>query len=194
MILNLLGLAALVFLSYLFFTLFLKSINSRSWLVRILGGLITGILMLVFTGALLVGLFGMWRLDVPRSRVAPDIKVQSTPELVSRGQAVAQSCIPCHSLDGGPVLNGGTANYGPTLQGYSLGAVYASNLTPGGDLKRWTDGEIIRAVREGVDKDGVPLMHPAASYRDMSDADATACSLPIFAASRSCATTNRVEI
>jgi hypothetical protein len=41
-------------------------------------------------------------------------------------------------------------------------------------LRRWSDGEIVRAVREGLDSRGVPLMHPAAEYAGMSDADVAA--------------------
>ena len=33
-----------------------------------------------------------------------------------------------------------------------MGVLYATNLTPGGPLKDWTDGEIVRAIREGVAK------------------------------------------
>jgi mono/diheme cytochrome c family protein len=174
MVLNLLGLAAAVFFAYAFFTLFIKSVKSPNWFIKILGGLTTGAITLMFVGFFVVGLVGMWRFDAPRNRAVADIKVQSTPELVSRGQVVAQSCIPCHSFDGGPILNGGTTNYAPALWGYSVGRIYAPNLTPGGDLKKWTDAAIIRAVREGVDKDGVPLYHPSASFRGMSNEDAAA--------------------
>lgn len=172
MFLNLLGLAAAVFLAYAFFTLFLKAVRSPSWLVKIFGGVVTGAVAVAFLGLFVVGLAGMWQLEAPRSRTVSEIKVEATPELVSRGQVVAQSCIPCHSFDGGPVLNGGLTNVAAAWGPY--GAVYAPNLTPGGELKRWSDGEIIRAVREGVDDRGVPLMHPASAYRGMSDEDAAA--------------------
>ena len=48
-------------------------------------------------------------------------------------------------------------------------------MTPGGEIRTWSDGEIVRAIREGVDDKGVPLMvHPASDYYWMSDADAEA--------------------
>ncbi len=174
MVLNLLGLAAAVFFAYAFFTLFVRSVRSPSWFAKILGGLLTGAVTLLFAGLFVIGLIGMWQLEAPRARGVSDVKVQPTPELIARGQQVAQSCIPCHSFDGGPTLNGGVTNLAPTIYGLSTGTVYAPNLTPGGDLKRWSDGAIIRAVREGVDKDGAPLFHPAAQYRGMSDDDAAA--------------------
>src|SRR5207244_3638806 len=43
-------------------------------------------------------------------------------------------------------------------------------------LGGWTDGEILRAIREGVDRDGKALfpMMPYDGYRYLSDADAEA--------------------
>jgi mono/diheme cytochrome c family protein len=56
-----------------------------------------------------------------------------------------------------------------------MGVIYAPNLTPGGPLKDWTDGEILRAIREGVDKDSRPLIiMPSQAMHSMSDADAAA--------------------
>jgi cytochrome c2 len=174
MFLNLLGLAAAVFFAYAFFTLFIKSVRSPSWFARIAGGLLAGAATLLFAGLLVVGLMGMWQLEAPRSRSVADINVEPTPERIARGQQVAQSCVPCHSFDGGPILNGGTSNLAPVVSGLSTGVVYAPNLTPGGELRRWSDGEVIRAVREGLDDRGVPLMHPAAQYAGMTDEDAAA--------------------
>lgn len=174
MLLNLLGLAAAVFFAYAFFTLFLKSVRSPGWPAKILGGLLSGAATLLFAGLFVVALIGMWRLEAPHARAVADLTVESTPERIARGREVAQSCVPCHSFDGGPTLNGGATNYAPVIYGLSGGTVYAPNLTPGGELKRWTDGEIIRAVREGVDDAGASLLHPAGQYRGMSDEDAAA--------------------
>src|SRR5207237_211822 len=56
--------------------------------------------------------------------------------------------------------------------GGPLGTLYAPNLTPGGPLKDWSDGEIIRAVREGIDKDGHPLIiMPSDAFHRLSDDD-----------------------
>ena len=175
MVLNLLGLAAALFFAYAFFTLFLKSVRSRNWFIKILGGLVTGAIALMFAGFLVVGIYGMWRVSAPRVEAAPapQVKVQPTPELIARGRTVAQSCIPCHSFDGSAELNGGARN-ALAASPVPYGFVYPPNLTPAGRIKGWTDGEIIRAVRQGLAKDGEPLFHPASAYAGMSDEDAAA--------------------
>ena len=58
------------------------------------------------------------------------------------------------------------------------GEIYATNLTPdkATGLGSWTDGEILRAMREGVDKDGnalFPIM-PYNNYRQLTEEDAQA--------------------
>ena len=51
----------------------------------------------------------------------------------------------------------------------------APNITPDPEtgIGRWTDGEVARAIREGVSRDGRPLFplmnYPA--YRDLTDSD-----------------------
>ena len=46
------------------------------------------------------------------------------------------------------------------------------NLTPGGPLQDWSDGEILCTLREGVDRDGRPLVFMGAvRARYMSDED-----------------------
>lgn len=62
-----------------------------------------------------------------------------------------------------------------TEGGPPIGTVYAPNLTPGGHLNDWSDGEIIRAIREGVHKSGRSLIiMPSEIFHNLSDADAQA--------------------
>jgi mono/diheme cytochrome c family protein len=57
--------------------------------------------------------------------------------------------------------------------GQSLGVLVPQNLTPGGPLRDWSDAEIARAIREGVDPDGRPLLiMPSDAFHHLSDADA----------------------
>ena len=104
-----------------------------------------------------------------RSRSAADIKVAATPEQLARGAKIARICAACHSPTENPPLTGQNlfGNGGPPV-----GTMYAANLTPAGEIKDWTDGEVIRAIREGIHKNGRSLIvMPAEVFRNLSDAD-----------------------
>lgn len=143
-------------------------------------------LAVVLVGALgAVGFVGLLR---PRVRAAPAQKVEATPEKLARGRYLTENvaaCFHCHSqadtsLFGMPpkpgTLGGGGMCMGPET-GFP-GTLCASNLTPDAEtgLGQWTDGEIIRAIRDGVSRDGRPLMPimPYRLYREMSDEDVEA--------------------
>ncbi|RZN30134.1 c-type cytochrome [Bradyrhizobium sp. Leo121] len=86
-----------------------------------------------------------------RSAPIPDIKVAATPELVARGKDISDGlCGACHSHTG--TLTGGY-DLAVELQ-VPIGSFVAANLTPAGPLKHWSDGEIFRAIRNGVDAEG----------------------------------------
>ncbi len=116
------------------------------------------------------------------SRPAPDLKIALTPERVKRGEYLAKhvaGCVACHSpLTDQHLPRPGMEGAGGRLFGRSDGLpgdIYATNLTPDKEtgIGDWTDGEVVRAVREGVSKDGhalFPLM-PYPNFREMSDAD-----------------------
>ncbi len=53
-----------------------------------------------------------------------------------------------------------------------IGSLVSFNLTPAGPLKDWSNGEIFRAVRQGVDRNGHLLIAMSGlSMRYLSDAD-----------------------
>ena len=79
-----------------------------------------------------------------RHAPAPDIRVATTPGRVHRGQAIASAfCGACHSSEG--TLSGGR-DLGAHFP-MPIGRFIAANLTPAGQLTRWSDGEIFRAIR-----------------------------------------------
>jgi cytochrome c553 len=91
------------------------------------------------------------------SRVAPvlELRVEGSLEQVRRGQAIADGfCGACHSRNG--TLTGGE-DIGKHLP-LDMGSFVSSNLTAAGALKHWSDGEIFRAIRNGVDADGRRLI------------------------------------
>jgi mono/diheme cytochrome c family protein len=133
------------------------------------------------------GLGWLWARS-PDARPAPAEAVERTPERLERGEYIAihlADCAGCHSdhvfdrfaapLKPGTLFQGGfpfDAKLGVP------GLVCAQNLTPDPETGkgRWTDGELLRAFREGVSKDGHALfpMMPFEQFRMMSDEDAKA--------------------
>src|SRR5262249_32647191 len=128
--------------------------------------------------------FGYLYLRKPVTAPPPDINFEMAPERVARGRYLFEkvmACDGCHSQHdesrfGRPVVEGGwgRGSVFPAELGLP-GTVVASNVTPDREtgLGAWTDGEIIRAIREGISRDGRALfpMMPYTNYRRMSDAD-----------------------
>lgn len=127
-------------------------------------------------------------LKKPAQRPPSAEKIEVTPERLARGKYLvhyAADCVGCHSPHafdrfGLPVPPGRELSGGITWDasmGFP-GRVMAANLTPDVEtgLGAWTDGEILRAIREGVDRHGkalFPIM-PYEHLRTMSDEDAKA--------------------
>jgi|TARA_Y100000310_G_scaffold253669_1_gene260583 hypothetical protein len=94
---------------------------------------------------------------------ATDISIKVTPERIERGEYLASHvwiCLDCHSKKSeehysGPVIPG-TEGMGGQIFDSRFGRIYATNITPY-ELDSWTDGEIVRAITEGVNKNGEPL-------------------------------------
>lgn len=119
----------------------------------------------------------------PSSAAPKEGSVPVTPERIARGQylfTALLNCDGCHSERdfsrlGGPVTAGGRGKGGFLAIEGLPGQVYAPNITPDKEtgIGNWTDGEKIRAIREGISKDGhmlYPLM-PYTGYRYLSDID-----------------------
>ena len=122
----------------------------------------------------------------PAQRPASSEKIEATPARLARGEYLAMhvvDCLMCHSEArferyGLPRVPGteGKGGFAFTKEFGIPGVLYARNITPDPEtgLGRWTDGEILRAIREGVDRDGNGLfpMMPYREYHEMSDEDA----------------------
>jgi mono/diheme cytochrome c family protein len=107
-----------------------------------------------------------------RKAPVPHLTVEATPERIARGKALADSfCSACHSKTGTLTGGGDVSEDLPV----PIGSLVPPNLTPAGPLKNWSDGEIFRAIRNGVGADGSWLM--LMSYTNagrMSDEDTLA--------------------
>ncbi|MCX6619605.1 MAG: cytochrome c [Acidobacteria bacterium] len=127
---------------------------------------------------------GLAYMHLKKPAMAPprEGKVSMAPERIARGRylfEVVADCNGCHSQRdftrfGGPVVASGKG------QGFVFpdelglpGSVVAPNITPDPEtgIGKWTDGEKIRAIREGVDRDGRALfpMMPYEHFARMSD-------------------------
>jgi hypothetical protein len=119
----------------------------------------------------------------PATAPPPGITVPMTEARIARGRYIYKlaDCDGCHSERdysrfGGPVVESGRGRgvvFPPELG--LPGTITAPNITPDPEtgLGAWTDGEKIRAIREGVGRDGAALfpMMPYEAYRSMSDED-----------------------
>jgi mono/diheme cytochrome c family protein len=96
------------------------------------------------------------------------------PEQIMRGATLAKigDCAVCHTADGGRPLAGGRALATP------FGTLFSTNITPdpNNGIGRWPLSAFVRAMRDGVRRDGAHL-YPALPYEHfthVSDADLAA--------------------
>jgi mono/diheme cytochrome c family protein len=168
MTLNLLWPAIFIGLAAVLTYLCARAARSKRRFLKWGGAGLAGLGAAAFALLGLVALMGVDRLQARRAPV-PNLKVVATPERVHRGQAIASAfCGACHSSTG--TLTGGR-NLGEHLP-MPLGRFITANLTPAGQLNRWSDGEIFRAIRNGIDADGRWLMIMSLTNAGrLSDAD-----------------------
>jgi len=170
---DIVGVLILVGLVGLFGFLTFRSVKARNRLVKWIGTLLAGLLTLVSAALLILALVGFGKLNTRFNNPVATIQVANTPEQIARGSQLAQLCTNCHTKDNQLPLSGSDmiAKFGMP----GLGTLYAPNLTPAGNIQDWSDGEIIRAIREGVAKDGRSLLvMPSEVFRHMSDEDVQA--------------------
>ena len=147
-------------------------------------------MLFVLLGMVLLvgGGLGFLFLRKPAQVAASTQTVARTPERIARGEFLflhVAECSGCHSQRdftrvGGPEVPAGRGR-GSVLSDFLIGlpgVVVAPNITPDAEtgIGAWTDGEKIRAIRDGVDKSGNALfpMMPYQMYRQMSDEDVEA--------------------
>src|SRR5215510_12198324 len=135
--------------------------------------------MLRFSLIMGVALAGMIAGASAQSPVAPSAASAQSP--LARGTYLMNgivACGNCHTpqTPQGPVAGKELAGGTPFREGF--GVAYAPNITPDAEtgIGKWTDEQIIAAIREGKRPDGTiigPPM-PIVLYRGISDDDARA--------------------
>jgi mono/diheme cytochrome c family protein len=127
-------------------------------LLKIVGGLIVLLLLVALCG------YGYLMLAYPKVPPPTAFKIEPTPDRLARGKYLNDhvvGCTTCHTKRdwtkfSGPNIpdqlgaGGEPFNLGPA------GMAYSKNITPAA-IGSWTDGELLRAVTQGVSKDGSPL-------------------------------------
>jgi mono/diheme cytochrome c family protein len=146
--------------------------------IGIVVGVLVGLLVLVSVG---LAIFANSQFHKVVERPVYEITADTSPEGIARGEYLIRDVVGCQGCHGPAVPEGEEADRDAPLIGHeevSLVPPFASpNLTPdeATGLGSWTDAEIARAIREGLDKDGVSLaMMPSNFYHTMSDADVAA--------------------
>lgn len=116
------------------------------------------LIALIVIGA--VGFFALaWKPAI--APVDPPAAASFEAPLVARGEqlAGAGNCASCHTAPGGAAYAGGLA------METGFGTVYSTNITPDAEtgIGRWSREAFVRAMREGVARDGSHLL-PAFPY------------------------------
>jgi len=147
--------------------------------LKVLGGVVLVVV------ALIAGGLSWLSLRKPAQNSPSSEKIEATPARLARGQYVVEhvaDCLGCHSdhiMAYSVPVKPGTEGQGGYIFDKKLGfpgVVAAQNITsdPTTGLGEWTDGEILRAIREGIDRNGDALfpMMPYQHFAHMSDEDA----------------------
>lgn len=123
-----------------------------------------GLVAITAAAALLV-----WKPAVPPVPPPPARSFDRT--MVLQGEALAHlgNCRACHTASGSQPFAGGRALHTP------FGTIYATNITPDPEtgIGRWSATAFVRAMREGISRDG-SFLYPAFPYDHfarMSDSD-----------------------
>jgi len=171
MLINILLWLVLLTFAVLFGWLTRRAFKARRRFIRWAGGVLSGLLTVILTLVVVVSAIGLFKLYGPHPVQAFSVSVANTPQQVARGEHIASIiCIDCHSPTKQLPLSGGrdVGKESPI----PIGSLTSFNLTPGGPLNDWSDGEIFRALREGVDQQGRTLIAMSGlPTRWMSDED-----------------------
>ena len=141
-------------------------------LVQALGLVVVGLGLLVAG----LGLLGYQQVHGQDPRPLAPLRLRADAGLLRRGRHLAElSCVGCHGSGDSLPLAGGDINFLHEPGAPALGELFAPNLTPGGNVARYSDAELGRAIREGLDRERRPLLAmPSNDFHGLSDRDLAA--------------------
>jgi mono/diheme cytochrome c family protein len=164
------GVSLLAGLAVLFGWLTRRAWRASRRILKLSGAVLSGLLTLVFAAALAAAVVGYTTLNRKHDNPVPRVSVDVTPERIAKGERFGRLCAGCHAADESPPMEGQDF----LEDAPPIGTFYAPNLTPA-HLGDWTDGEIVRAIREGVHRSGRSLLiMPSSVFRNLSDDDVQA--------------------
>jgi len=143
------GLAVILLVALAFGYLTKRAWGAKNKVLKWVGVVLAGLLTLIFAAGFIAAVMGTIQVNANynASNPAPNVQVKATAEQLAWGEKYAKLCAGCHSSNQQLPLAGN--QFGGEIP-LPIGTLYAPNLTPAGDIKNWTDGEVIRAIREGV--------------------------------------------
>jgi mono/diheme cytochrome c family protein len=114
---------------------------------------LAGVATLCASGVLVTALTGA------TSAPADDLKFDAATIAKGAELAAIGNCGTCHTAEGGKPFAGGRPLSAP------FGTIYSTNITPEPDtgIGKWTEAEFVRAMHDGVDREGHDL-YPAFPY------------------------------
>jgi len=139
-----------------------KKFTSK-WLSRIFGVLILGIIA-----------YSIYAYKPSIEPIAPNSLPDYDPAVIERGRLMVAAgyCAVCHTEKGGAPYAG---NYAMETD---FGTIYSTNITPDREqgIGSWSEAAFIRAMREGVDREGRHLFpaFPYNHFAKMSEQDIVA--------------------
>jgi mono/diheme cytochrome c family protein len=182
MIGNLFALLLVIGLLALFGWLTYRAVRAKKLWLKIAGGLGAGLLTLILAAVAFLGGKGIATLYFPDAPPAPELAVAGTPEQIARGEyLVTIACMGCHTKVG---ADGNPSRQHPLSGGFNLseadgfgfiGDMVTENLTPGGKLAGYSDGELFRVLRYSINQQGHTLgVMSFMPYRELSNEDTEA--------------------
>ena len=133
---------------------------SRRWLL--------GLFLFGAVGVLGYAAFA-WRPAI--APIEPPTASSFAPELVAKGKVLAEAgnCASCHTSENGARFSGSHVFHTP------FGTLHSTNITPDAEtgIGRWSEAAFMRAMREGVARDGSHLFpaFPFDHFTKLTDAD-----------------------
>lgn len=170
---NIIALLILIALVILFAWLTRRAWKARRAYIKWPGVVLAGLLTLLLALVAIVAARGMYILYKPYPVAEARVTIAGTPEQVARGEHIASvMCAACHSTNGELPLSGG--NNLSADSGLPLGDIYPPNITPGGVIAGFTDDDIWRILRTGVDPHGKLTFMAGVPAGRLADEDAQA--------------------